>query len=216
MGKRGPKPKGKVCITWSPNFAYAIGLLASDGCLSPNGRHIIFVSKDKEQITNFLSALGIENTIGTNSTGAYRVQFSDVLFYSFLLHIGLMPNKSKVLSKITVPQKYFFDFLRGVFDGDGSSYSYWDSRWKSSFMYYISFASASNTFISWLRNTIRAHQGAVGHVTQAKYKSTYQLKYAKKESLGILRKMYPKKSVLHLSRKRLKIKRMLSIVGEQL
>jgi hypothetical protein len=27
MGKRGQKPKGKIKIKWSANFAYAIGLL---------------------------------------------------------------------------------------------------------------------------------------------------------------------------------------------
>jgi len=29
MGLRGPKPKGKVKLEWSANFAYAIGLLAT-------------------------------------------------------------------------------------------------------------------------------------------------------------------------------------------
>jgi hypothetical protein len=31
MGKMGPKPKGKVKIKWSANFAYAIGLLTTSG-----------------------------------------------------------------------------------------------------------------------------------------------------------------------------------------
>lgn len=53
MGKRGPKQKGKVKIEWSADFAYAIGLLASDGCLYNDERHINFTSKDIEQINNF-------------------------------------------------------------------------------------------------------------------------------------------------------------------
>ncbi|MFZ3020148.1 MAG: hypothetical protein WA051_01335 [Minisyncoccia bacterium] len=53
MGLRGPKPKGKVNVRWSANFAYAIGLLVTDGNLSPDGRHISFVSRDIEQINNF-------------------------------------------------------------------------------------------------------------------------------------------------------------------
>ena len=60
MGKRGPKPEGKVEIKWSSNFAYAIGLLASDGSLSKDRRHISFVSKDKNQILNFLNCLKIK------------------------------------------------------------------------------------------------------------------------------------------------------------
>ena len=60
MGKRGPKPKGKVKIEWSPNFAYAIGLLATDGCLYNDGRHISFVSKDLELVEMFKKILGLE------------------------------------------------------------------------------------------------------------------------------------------------------------
>ena len=217
MGKRGPKPKGKVKIEWSPNFAYAIGLIASDGNLSSNGRHIVFVSKDSEQIENFLRALGIENHISRDNTKIWRVQFSDVLFYRFLITIGLIPNKSKILRGIEVPEKYFFHFLRGVFDGDGSTYSYWDKRWRSSFMYYVCFASASPVFIEWLRIQIETSLLVKGHVTHSKGKNTGQLKYAKQDGLKLLRRMYagPKASI-HLSRKYLKIQQMLSIVGERL
>ena len=146
MGKRGPKPKGKVKIKWSADFAYAVGLITTDGCLSKSGRHILFVSTEKEQISNYMRALGIENIIGRTTSSytnkkAFRVQFSDVLFYKFLLEIGLTPAKSLTIKQVAVPERYFFDFLRGCFDGDGCSYSYWDPRWKSSFMFYISFAS---------------------------------------------------------------------------
>jgi len=64
MNKRGPKPKEKVRIKWSSNFAYAIGLIATDGCLYRDGRHINLTSKDVEQITNFLKALEVDCHIG--------------------------------------------------------------------------------------------------------------------------------------------------------
>ncbi|MEK7505881.1 MAG: hypothetical protein AAB597_03245, partial [Patescibacteria group bacterium] len=221
-GKRGSKPKGKVKIKWSPNFAYAIGLLVSDGCLSPNGRHVIFVSKEREQINNFLKALSIQVSVGNVYSGykrkkALRVQFGDVLFYHFLLSIGLTPNKSKTIGKIKLPAKYFFDFLRGSFDGDGSSYSYWDPRWRSSFMFYTEFVSASKIHILWLQEEIRKRLRISGHITgDGKKSSVFQLKYAKSDSLKLLRKMYPRKRALYLERKRLKIERALSIVGERL
>ncbi len=129
MGKRGPEPEGKVKIKWSPNFAYAIGLIATDGCLSKDGRHIILVSKDVDQLNNFKSCLSLENKIGTTVSGyngkSYtRIQFGDVLLYKFLLSIGLTPAKSKTIGKLKIPEIYFFDFLRGVLDGDGYAYSY--------------------------------------------------------------------------------------------
>lgn len=223
MGKRGPKPKGKVEIKWSPNFAYAIGLITSDGCLSRNGRCVTFVSKDEDQVRNFTRALGIEVKIGySQKHDAYgarrcsRVQLGDVLFCRFLLSIGLMPNKSKVLKAVEVPEGYFFDFLRGLFDGDGSIHSYYDSRWKSSFMFYTIFASASAEFILWLQNEINGHLGVRGHITHARNSIVYQLKFAKADSIKILRSMYHASDLLCLSRKRLKVERILHTIGQRL
>lgn len=220
MGKRGPRPKGKVKIRWSPNFAYAIGLLVSDGCLSSSGRHIIFTSTDRDQLENYLTALGIKMHIGqvqNKHGGAMRVQFGDVLFYQFLISIGLMPNKSRVIGKIDIPDKYFFDFLRGSFDGDGCTYSYWDKRWRSSFMFYTTFVSASRSHVDWLRATIQRTMGLHGHMTHgSKNRVLHQLKYAKADSSVLLRRMYYPKGCIYLSRKRLKIDKMLRIVGERL
>lgn len=221
MGKRGPKPAGKVIITWSSNFAYAIGLLVSDGSLSSNGRHITLTSADRDQLENYLRALDIDVYIGKvqrKHGGAMRVQFGDVLFYQFLMSIGLMPNKSKIIGAIDIPDKYFFDFLRGLFDGDGCTYSYWDKRWRSSFMFYVCFVSASEKFITWLRNKIEQQLDIRGHVTHAKKKSIYtQLKYAKTDGLKLLSKMYKtSKNPIYLERKRLKIDKMLRIVGTKL
>lgn len=221
MKKRGSKPKGKVKCIWSPEFAYAIGLIVTDGCLSNDGRHISFVSKDKEQINNFMQCLKIKVKIGTtagyNNKKVFRVQFGDIMFYRFLENIGLSKVKSKILDKIDVPNRFFFDFLRGIFDGDGYSYSYLDPRWKSSFMFYAGFVSASIKHVRWLREIIQMRLGLNGHITTSKRStSCYQLKYAKKESLVLFKKVYKGSDVVCLTRKRLKIENMLDIVGEKL
>lgn len=219
---RGPKPKGKVKIRWSPKFAYAIGLLVSDGNLSPDGRHIIFVSKDNEMVQLFQKSLGIDLHIGRKSNGKstdksyFVAQFSDVLFYQFLMDIGLMPNKSKIIGEIKIPARYFFDFLRGSFDGDGCTYSYFDPRWRSSYMFYTCFVSASPAHIRWLREEIRKRIHIEGHVHLSSKRSLNQLKYAKADSLKLLRAMYYSRHVLSLTRKRLKIVKMLATVGERL
>ena len=212
------KPLGKVKIEWSPKFAYAIGLLATDGCLSPDGRHLDFTSNDHEQLQNFMNCLGIQNKIGrklSEFTGRYgsHIQFGDVNFYKFLLSIGLTPKKSKTIGVVKIPKKYFFDFLRGHLDGDGTFYSYWDKRWKSSFMFYTEFISASKKHIYWLRGEIDDLLHIKGHVTKSKNNVCYQLKYAKKDSLKLLNKVYYDKDIVCLSRKYLKIKRVLGTIG---
>lgn len=216
----GIKPKGKVNIKWSPSFAYAIGLIATDGNLSSNGRHISFVSKDLEQINNFMKCLGLDVKIGKTISGhdgniANRVQFGDVLFYNFLETIGLHSNKSKTIGKVLIPKNYFFDFLRGCLDGDGSFYSYWDPRWRSSHMFYVEFVSASKLYIDWLQNEIFERLAAKGHIVKDKKGSTYHLKYAKREALVIIKNMYYNRKIVCLSRKRIKIEKALAIEKKQ-
>lgn len=221
MGKRGPKPKGKVKIKWSANFAYAIGLIVTDGNLSQSGSRITLVSKDREQIDNFNKCLNIDVKIGIHNSGstistALRVQFKDVLFFNFLNSVGIYPAKSKTIREVKIPKKYFFDYLRGCFDGDGTIYSYWDKRWKSSFMYYVSFVSASKYHIYWLQNEIFKRLGIKGHISSDKNDSCRQLRYAKSDSLKIIKNMYKNKKSVFLSRKKLKIKKILAIVGESI
>lgn len=214
--KPGPKPKSKVKIRWSPNFAYAIGLITTDGNLSSNGRHIDFTSKDIDQIKNFMKCLNIVAKIGKKQSGfngkyAFRIQFGDVNFYKFLLSIGLMPKKSRRLGALKIPAQYFFDFLRGHFDGDGSFFSYWDPRWKSSFMFYTEFTSASPKHIHWLRKNIAKMLQLHGHISQDGKKSVFQLKYAKKESLKLLKSIYGPGKKVYLERKYRKIQEALKI-----
>ncbi|MBI4994724.1 LAGLIDADG family homing endonuclease [Candidatus Peregrinibacteria bacterium] len=216
------RPLSKVKITWSPDFAYAIGLITTDGSLSKDERHISFTSKDLELIRNLLYSLRIHCHIGRKASSSqprkkyYTVQIGDVLFYNFLLSIGLMPNKTKIVGALHIPEKYFFDFLRGHLDGDGTFYSYWDPRWKFSFMFYTVFASASKGHILWLRDTILRLANARGHITKAQTQSCYQLKYAKSASLRLLKKLYYSSAAISLIRKHLKIKKALAIIGESL
>ncbi len=215
------KPQNKVKIKWSPEFAYAIGLLTTDGNLSPDERHLNLTSKDLALINLFKKCLAINNKVGKKARGKdkvkkyYVVQFGDVNFYKFLLGIGLTANKSKTLNGIDIPTEYFFDFLRGHLDGDGCFYSYWDPRWKSSFMFYTEFVSASKNHIYWLQNQIHKLLGLKGHITKSDSNSCYQLKYAKGDSLTLLPKIYYKNHHAHLGRKYLKIKKVLGIIGKQ-
>ena len=215
--KRGPKPKGQVKIKWSTRFAYAIGLLTADGCLLNDGRHIDFTSKDYEQVATFKKCLKLKTKISIKHSGIgnsyYRVQFSDVLFREFLMSIGLTPTKSKTIVSVLVPDKYFSDFIRGYFDGDGTSYSFYDSIFPKSYRFYVSFVSASPKFIQWLQQKLQAVVGIKGHFSRSPGKDYIQLKYAKKEAIRICDYMYQNRSGPFLKRKYLKIQRSKSIIS---
>ena len=205
-------------MDWSADFAYAVGLLTTDGSLSIDGRHINLTSKDIDQIKTFARILGLKNKIGLKSSTYnpegiyYQIQFGNVKLYRFLLSIGLTPNKTKSLRKLKIPDKYFADFLRGHLDGDGSTYSYWDKRWKSSFTLYTEFISASEDHLIWIKETIKRLYKISGKITEHRI---YHLRYAKKSSCEIIKVMYYKADVSCLERKRSKIMKALSIIDEQ-
>ncbi|MDE1874629.1 MAG: hypothetical protein KGI79_01705 [Patescibacteria group bacterium] len=216
--KRGPKPKGKVKIEWSAGFAYAIGLIATDGSLSKDGRHISFTSKDGDQIENYRKALGLDNAIGRKARRSeeakryFVVQFGDVLFFDFLKGIGITPAKSKTLGPIGVPDAWFFDFLRGAFDGDGYTNYYLDPRWRSSHMFYIGFCSASIDHLLWIRERLRGFLSVTGHISSSKSRSCHQLRFAKNDAIAITGRMYAGADIF-LARKKLKIDASLAMMG---
>lgn len=203
------KPKNKISTKWSPELAYAVGLIATDGCLYKDGRHIAFVSKDLQLINVFNRCLGIKVKISRKQSGfvssgfVYWVQFGDVNFYQFLASLGLTPRKSKTIGKLKIPDLYFFDFLRGSFDGDGSLYSYWDKRWSSSFLFYLSFTSASPKHLYWLQSSIKGLAGVNGSINIGA--GVFQLKYAKTEAKKIFKKMYHSDKIPRLERKYKKV-----------
>ncbi len=81
-------------------------------------------------------------------------------------------------------------------------------------MFYTTFVSASRLHIMWLQQQIQQKIGITGYMTSAKKGTVFQLRYAKKDSLQLWKMMYYK-GALCLSRKRLKIEKILRIISEQ-
>jgi len=191
-------------LRWGSDFAYGVGLVASDGCLSSDRRHIEYCSKDLESVINFKKSFKINNKIGRKNRGTaprreyYRVQFGDVALYNVLMGIGLSARKSLTMGPLNVPEKYFPDFLRGVIDGDGSiGYFMHPESVKKQFR--IRIASGSLRFLEWLRDEIGELlniKGSIKRIMRA-----YQLCYYKKASIRLSRYLYYKKNLLCLGRK---------------
>ena len=202
--------KRKVKIAWSSNFAYAIGLIATDGCLNKNGKKIWFSSKDLEMLENLKKALGVQNRIGRYARGGekekkyYCITIGDKTFWNYLHTIDITTTKSKTIQRVDVPKKHFPDFLRGVFDGDGSFYTFWDKRWPKAFGYIISFASASQIFLDWFRLSLQKQFGVKGFIRRGD--GVFEIRYTKRDTRTLVRSMYYRPDLLFLSRKYHKIK----------
>lgn len=216
----GRKAHGKVPIL-DPDFAYAIGLMASDGCMFSDNIHMSFTSKDLSLVRAFKRILKLRNKItkkyNSKQQSSWHVQFGNVVLFKWFVSIGITPRKSRTIAQVAMPDSLFLDFLRGLWDGDGSVYSYRDPRWGT-YMYYISFATASELFAYWLQNRVQQITGLKGHITRNKTKKDndiFQLRFAKKESKVLFHSMFYTQKVACLKRKFAKMQKILRIESNQ-
>ncbi len=79
-------------------------------------------------------------------------------------------------------------------------------------MFYTVLVSASKNHIEWLQKFIYKFLKIKGYIAKSVNNSVYQLRYAKAESLKLLSKLYYDSDIICLFRKRLKIRKALSII----
>jgi intein/homing endonuclease len=123
--QRGPyRGRRTQAWEWTPEIAYAVGLIATDGNLSGSGRHISVTSAERDVLETFLECIDrrakISKVKGGYGTEGLRVQIGDVGLYRWLQSVGLTPRKSLTLGAIKVPDTLLAHLLRGLIDGDGS------------------------------------------------------------------------------------------------
>ncbi len=211
---------------WNSKLAYAVGLIATDGNLSKDKRHILFTTTDRQLASVFEKCLGIQNKItitppsGFGKKNAYRINFGNVKLYRWLEKIGIQSDKTYSLGRLFIPEKYLVDFLRGHLDGDGSIFTY-DDRYMEykgkRYSYkrlYTNFISTSYDHIEWIRSKILKILGIKGSLTsyhkEGRKISIWQLRFAKSDSIKLLSWIYYKPDLPCLNRKRLIAERFLT------
>lgn len=197
--------------SWSPQLAYAVGVIATDGYLGRDGRTLDVSSKDVDLLDR--ASLGLDAPIRRRSSGnktCFRLDWRDPVLHRWLCDIGLMPAKSLRLGPLAVPDEWFPDFLRGCIDGDGSIVTYTD-RWHTAknpaYVYerlYVSLVSASPPFLHWINDTAARLIGVRATVWQGRGRRCALLRYPMKKSRAIIRWIYYRPDLPCLARKRLK------------
>ncbi len=110
---------------WSPELAYVVGLIATDGNLGRKRTVITIVSKDVDLLETVRACLDLTTPIKAHSGGfgnrCRHLSWHDRDLYAWLHEIGLTPAKSLTLGPLAVPDEYFADFFRGCIDGEVKS-----------------------------------------------------------------------------------------------
>lgn len=154
--------------TWSQNTAYILGFLTADGNLAKDRSQIeIYLHYQDVEILRFIQSEicpnnPIKEKIDKRSGTKFgQLRFSSKKIYNKLIELGVTPQKTgKENYPTNLPSEFKFDYLRGLFDGDGSIYYSPESadKYKRNDWY---ICSASKKFLENLKLSILPNTGNI-------------------------------------------------------
>ena len=180
----------KFFDTWSSDMAYVLGLLFTDGCVSKAGTVALSIN-DLDLLEAVRLAMQSTHKIelSKHQKNLYVFHFARENMVQRLNELGLVPNKSLTVKFPDVPFEYVPDFLRGVFDGDGSVF--FDKRNRRAQLV-STFVSGSQCFMIALENNLNKlglpRRKMYKHETKNGY--SYTIAYGHKDSMRLFSILY--------------------------
>ncbi len=194
---------------WTNEMAYVLGFLYADGCIvdavSSRTQYIQFTSKDKDTLILIKSLLKSTHPLSSRprrkrlhrngvyeSSEVFNLRIGSRKMFNDLMGIGVVPNKSKIVSFPLVSPRYLSHFIRGYFDGDGCVYlQLARGKTQKTIIKKLSviFTSGSKIFLEGLSSNIRK----IVNLKQEKvYDShfAYQLRYSTSDSIELFKFFY--------------------------
>lgn len=193
------------------NMAYLLGFLAADGSISKkeNGIFIQLQRKDEDFLEEIRQLVKNDRPLDNYLTNAGNetCKFSvwSAEWKKDLAIYGIVPNKTFILSPpLRLDKKYYIDYIKGYFDGDGCIYYNLEKK-----KYSFEIVGASKELIEWIRSIFANSFGITNNGLQVFYTKNntkmYKYQICKKE---YIRKIYElfysnnKKNNLCLKRKK--------------
>jgi len=188
--------------SWSPEMAYVLGLLITDGCISNTGT-VLLCMNDQEILEKVKKVMGSTHKVEPSKyqEKLYIFHFARENMVKDLESLGVVPKKSLIVTFPNVPDEHLSDFIRGVFDGDGSIFL--DKRSKNCPIR-SAFYSGSKYFIEKLEDNLINLGMPKRRISQQKTKNGiyYGIRYGHKNSLKLFNILYKNaKNRLYLDRK---------------
>ncbi|MFA5934082.1 MAG: LAGLIDADG family homing endonuclease [Candidatus Paceibacterota bacterium] len=200
---------------WKHEMAYVLGFFAADGYITVNKRGgqfwCIKITDKKllEEIRNKIDSnhkIGIRIGLGKEKI-QYRLQIGSIEMCDDLRKLGFSERKTKSLAVPYVPKKYFSDFVRGYFDGDGNVWSGFVHKKQKipNLKLMVMFTSCSFDFLEQLQEKMLNFGIGKGSIYRSK-RNYSRLQFSTRDALKIYDFMYNNKvkdfDGLYLKRKK--------------
>lgn len=144
----------------SQEKAYWLGFLAADGCnysREKNASIIINIhQQDREHLEKFKKFMDsdvnildyIQEAGYSNHTPMSKIVFNSKEMSMDLSDKGIVPNKSLILKPPIIEEQYYYSFILGYFDGDGSIYK------TSQYNNYGISLEGTKEMLEWINNVL--------------------------------------------------------------
>jgi len=150
---------------WTTQMAYVLGFFAADGYITVNqrgGQFWCIQITDKKLLESIKKAIKSEHKISLrvskkkNEKNLCRLQIGSIKMCDDLRNLGFNEKKTKSLAVPNIPEKYFSDFVRGYFDGDGHVWvgNIHKERKTKTLVINTGFTSCSKVFLETLNKRI--------------------------------------------------------------
>ena len=202
-------------------MAYILGFFTADGYITVNKRGGQFWSIqiiDWELLKRIKQGIGSEHKVSsikrkkdiggkTSIYTIYRLQIGSIGMCDDLRRLGMRERKTKSLAIPNVPNKYFSDFTRGYFDGDGGVWVGYVHKKRITKLLALrsTFTSCSEKFLEVMRQKLEIF-GIVGGCLRREKGNYHRLIFSIHGSLRLYEFMYNHRvqeiGMLHLERKK--------------
>jgi len=200
---------------WTKDMAYIVGFFAADGYITINkkGGHFWCIQiTDKDLLYKIRNCLCSKHKIGERvlrkgTKKLYRLQIGSKEICGDIFSLGFTVGKTKSIVIPNVPNKYFSDFVRGYFDGDGNVWVglIHKERKTKTLAISVVFTSCSNMFLRGLKGSLESF-GIDRGVIRKSDRNYHRLTYSILSSLKLFNFMYNRmiseKNDLFLNRKK--------------
>jgi len=193
-------------------MAYILGFFAADGYITLHKNGGLFWSieiTDKKLIMQIRKSIRSEHKItirkgrNKNEKSLYRLQIGSKEMCNDLFKLGFHNKKTQTLTTPKVPHRYFPDFVRGYFDGDGNVWigNVHKKRKTQTLVIQTAFTSSSVNFLRQLQLDLFKFGVERGSLYNSK-KGYARLQFSVGDSLKLYKIMYNSNCYLFSDRKK--------------
>jgi hypothetical protein len=197
--------------TWSHDMAYILGFWFADGNICKRKGSGCFIiaqhTKDRYILEKMLDVMSSDYPVFASKTrpDASQFEISSEIIYNDIIALGGMPKKSLKIECPNIPQEFFNDFVRGVFDGDGCISINTKNHAANCYI-----CSGSRSFLEKINAILKDNYNISGRINY--YQTCFRLNFGIEQAilLGIMMYGRGQKDALFLERKRLKFDDLIS------